>query len=495
MPSSPPKPPFKKLAILFFFLFQKKNLKKEATNDPKKKSRLKSIKATALDDLIQAANQAREHRIQDRSLSRTRRYLASYRPLQSTIRRAHLSRTVYLTLRMLPRVRLVSVLYSTESLHRMVAILYACIIKFLIRALRWYEEGSLKRALHAVTKPIGLQYDDILEEISRATRNIMAEATAGSQAEQRDMHNELTAIRNAVEVTSGVSSAEQRDQRQMLKELLDLVSGLKTDIHSGHVVAQTERSQIYQSVCDIKSTQALHVLSSQCLIDYEASLQASKSQRDRRRALKSTPFWKSRDLQDWNQSPTSSFFILRVRIADRQSVQDFSTNVIQQLLQAGLASLWILRPRDETHSSIDALKSLIYQAAISVSKLTRENDQTLDINRFLHAHSEKEHVELLADVLCSLKVVYFIIQSSAIESDYIPQFVSCLRKVIQRVAEQGAATILRVLVINWSPGCNFGETESLDDRRSRLQPLRVPKSKKTRTPSRPFLTRRTPSSF
>ncbi|KAJ5806407.1 uncharacterized protein N7503_004009 [Penicillium pulvis] len=495
---------------------------KEATNDPKKKCRLECIKATKLNDLIQTVNQARQHYTQDRSHSKIRRYLEHvterihhYGNIMDVLVQQHpeyvclawgtmkllvgavvehkkmgsiITNSLLDIADALPRVKLVSVLYPTKSLQRMVAILYACIIKFLIRALRWYEEGSWKRALHVVTKPIGLQYDDILEEISHATSNIMAEATAGSQAEQRDMHNELIAIRNAVEVTSGVSSAEQRDQRQMLKELLGLISGLKIDINTGHVVAQTERSQIYRSVCDIKSTQALHVLSSQCLIDYEASLQASKSQRDRRRAFKSTPFWKSRDLQDWNQSPTSSFFILRVRIADRQSVQDFSTNVIQQLLQAGLASLWILKPRDETHSSIDALKSLIYQAAISVNKLRRENDQPLDVNRFLHAHSEKEHVQLLADVLCSLKVVYFIIQSSAIESDYIPHFVSCLRKVIQRVAEQGAATILRVLVIHWSPGRNFGETESLDDHRSRLQPLRVPKGKKARTPNRPFLT-------
>ena len=53
-----------------------------------------------------------------------------------------------------------------------------------------------------MTKPGGLHDDDILEDMSRVTSNIMAEATAGSQAEQRDMHHELIAIQNTVEVAS-----------------------------------------------------------------------------------------------------------------------------------------------------------------------------------------------------------------------------------------------------------------------------------------------------
>lgn len=273
----------------------------------------------------------------------------------------------------------------------------------------------------------------------------------------------------------------------MLLDLLDLVRGLNIDVHSGHIVAQTERAQIYRSVCDVKSTQVLHVLSSQCTIDYEASLQTSKSQRDRRRSLKAKPFWKSRDLQAWNKSPISSLFLLNVRIADRQSAQDFCTNAIQQLLQAGIASLWILRPRDESHSLTDALKSLFHQATLSCNRLNRDDRPRLDINRFLHANSEEHYCEILAEVLCSLKVVYFIIQLSAIDSDYTPQFLSCLRKVIQRVCDRGARTVVRILVINWSPRCNLGETESGQERRSRAQLLRVPKRKKARPPNWPFV--------
>ncbi|KAJ5719269.1 hypothetical protein N7493_007724 [Penicillium malachiteum] len=444
---------------------------KKETNDPNKKCRLECIKATPLDDVIYAVNQAKEHYIQNRSHSKIRQYLEHtterihhYGNIMDVLVQQH---PEYVSLAVvehkkagsiitnslldiadaLPRVQLVSSLYPTESVERMVSTLYACIIKFLLWALKWYEEGSLKRALHALAKP---QYEDIIDEMSRVTSSLMAEATAGSQAEQRDMHSELIAIRNTVEVTSGMNRDEQKHQRQMLQELLDSVSGLKIDIHTGQVIAQTERSQIYRSICAVKSTQALQVLSSQCTIDYEASLLTSKCQRDRRRTAKSTPFWKSRDLQNWNRSPTSALFLLKVRIADRQSAQDFCTNAIQQLLHAGIASLWILKPCDETYSSLDALKSLIYQAAISFNKLKGENDQTVDINRFFQASSEDQYAETLTELLCSLKVIYFIIQLNALDPDFIPQFVCSLRKVIRRFSEQGASTIIRILVINWS---------------------------------------------
>lgn len=59
--------------------------------------------------------------------------------------------------------------------------------------------------------------------------------------------------------------------------------------------------------------------------------------------------------------------------------------------------------------------------------------------------------------------------------------------MIQRVCDRGARTVVRILVINWSPRCNLGEIESGQERRSRTQLLRVPKRKKARAPNRPFM--------
>lgn len=128
-----------------------------------------------------------------------------------------------------------------------------------------------------------------------------------------------------------------------------------------------------------------------------------------------------------------------------------------------------------------------HQATLSCNRLNRDDSPRLDSIRFLHANSEEHYCEILAGILCSLQVICFIIQLSAVDSDYTPQFLSCLRKVIQRVCDRGARTVVRILLINWSPRCNLGEIESGQERRSRAQLLRVPKRKKARPPNRPFV--------
>lgn len=69
--------------------------------------------------------------------------------------------------------------------------LYACIIKFLIRALDWYNESKLRHVVHSITRPAELRYSDLIEEISYGTRRVKDLALASSQAEQRDIHTKL----------------------------------------------------------------------------------------------------------------------------------------------------------------------------------------------------------------------------------------------------------------------------------------------------------------
>lgn len=387
---------------------------------------------------------------------------------------------------MLPRVELVSILYPTESLRRLVSSLYACIIKFLMRALNWYEQSSLKRALHAVTKPVGLYYDDILNDIASIKNKVLAEAVAGNQAEQRDMHNELIATREMVQLASNTSIGEHRDQQQMLQEIITLVRDLKIDFRSGQVIAQDERAKIYRSVCEVKSTQIFHVLSSECVIDHQASLHRSKAHRDRRRSLRSMPFWTSRELQDWNTSPKSSLFLLGVRIAERQSAQDFCTNIIQQLSQAQIVSLWLLHTPNQNHSLIDVLKSLIQQAMISASRRTGDSASTLFINRFIHATSETDYAEILADIISSLEVVYLIVQLSALETVYALSLLSSLSALVERLPREGSSALLRVLVVNWTPGLKLSYPRPSKHHASNAPLRRTPNSKKARQPLRPL---------
>lgn len=76
--------------------------------------------------------------------------------------------------------------------------LYAYIIKFLMRALDWYNESKLRHVVHSITRPAELRYNDLIEEISCSTRRVQDLALASSQAEQRDMHTKIKELMSHV---------------------------------------------------------------------------------------------------------------------------------------------------------------------------------------------------------------------------------------------------------------------------------------------------------
>jgi len=94
----------------------------------------------------------------------------------------------------LPRVELASILYPTEGMKTAISDLYAHILRFLIRARDWYEEGTLRRWLHSITRPAELRYNDLLEQIAQSSRLIDQLAAYGSQAEIRNINNKLDMV-------------------------------------------------------------------------------------------------------------------------------------------------------------------------------------------------------------------------------------------------------------------------------------------------------------
>jgi len=102
----------------------------------------------------------------------------------------------------LPRAELASILYPTDRMKATVADLYASILRFLIRAQDWYEEGKLHHFLHSITRPIELRYNDLLEQISQSSCIIDQLAVSGQQAEFRDMHDRINETSVMVEKIS-----------------------------------------------------------------------------------------------------------------------------------------------------------------------------------------------------------------------------------------------------------------------------------------------------
>lgn len=192
-------------------------------------------------------------------------------------------------------------------------------------------------------------------------------------------------------------------------------------------------------------------------------------------------------MQAWNQSSAPSLISIKVPFSSRHPVQDFCTNVIDQLLNARIAILWILKSKDDTQSVVAALKSLIYQAASHRYQLRRESDAHEELDRFLHAELEDHYLDVLIDLLRHLKVVYITVQLEAIQPASAAQLMACLQQLTERLSRSKARTVVRILVLTWGPGSAMAD----DARRIQYPGLHVRRGagrKKARLPIWPLST-------
>ena len=323
-----------------------------------------------------------------------------------------------------------------------VSVLYALIIKFLLRALEWYEEGKIAHAIHSITKPAALRYDDLLEDIGRATRRIADLAVTSSQAEQRDMHHELRALTLVF---------------KQFKEDVLLDQSLKDSI----------LLECCHALSDIQFEQAITSVSSACSVDHKSALQASLLFRDKHRFVshktKCPPFWLSSELHAWNVSQHSSSITLRAPFKNRFHIRDFCANVIEQLHSARIAVLWVLKPMEQTyHSVTEILKSLIHQA-LTLDYTSRTDSMfSFQLRRFRDAHSDTDYINLLGSCLERFKLVYIMVDTGAMEPTDVSQCKRHLQELSQRLSKGDSSTIVKVMALSYGPDVQSPqETDSL----------------------------------
>ena len=330
----------------------------------------------------------------------------------------------------LPRVELAAFLYPTNAVKEAVSVLYAHTIKFLVRALNWYEEGKVAHALHSITKPAALQYDDLIEDIRRSTRSIADLATSNSQAEQRDIHDEV-------------------------KALSSLVKQLRTDMLQDQSLKSSILFEVRTALSEVQLTQALTMVSSECKIDYKSSFRAGIFLRDRNRpADKSTctPFWTSSKLQTWDKDYRSSLLMIRASFGNRFYLRDFSVNVIEQLRNAHVAVLWVLRGKDQTRNSvIDALKSLVHQALSFDGAFRTDLDFAFQMRKFAAAQMEDDYTAILGSILQELKLVYIIVEAESIEPSGVSHIHKHLESLTHRLSERDTEPIVKIMALSYGP--------------------------------------------
>ena len=112
----------------------------------------------------------------------------------------------------LPRVELKALTYRTDTIKHHIESLYATIIKFFDRVIKWYQEGPVKHAWNAFWKPFRLRFQDLCDEIDEGARRVDKLAETLMQAEVKELLEMCRSFR-----------LEQRNMSDVLLELKQIV--------------------------------------------------------------------------------------------------------------------------------------------------------------------------------------------------------------------------------------------------------------------------------
>lgn len=422
----------------------------------------------------------------------------------------------------LSRVDLAESLYPTEKMKNVIVSLNCHIITFLCRALDWYRSGSLSRTMQSITRPAALRYDDLIRDINKTLSQVTDLSQAGSQAEQRDMHEEMRQeyhaqkdFRSVVqhrldEMGYQLNSLVQHkyidgefklvhQQIQEVKALVKTISEKQMSSEQTLLQAllltkqdiQATQVDIRNQISEVQLNQALSFVLAKCAINHQAAYESAFGQRRARRAIagKCAPFWNSQQFQQWDQLDTHNIIVLVLSRRDRLSVRDFYIGIIEQLITSHVPAFWIIEQRYDTHRKehkhgiFEVLRSLVAQT-LKAALLETDVALSSQIRTFEAARTIEEYTSILVHSLSRFKLAYLFLDANAILPEYVEECHCVLRKIPDLVREHNTLTVLKIMIL--SPGLSRG-TPVGDGRQSAVVKIgQTSKGKSRKVPQSPL---------
>lgn len=352
----------------------------------------------------------------------------------------------------LPRAELILRLYPIPGVRHLISNMYAHILKFLVRSLHWYQESKLSHLVHAITRPVELRFDDLIEKIRLLSSNMTNLALASGHAEQRDMHTEQKKSFN-----------EQKGLQKKVDHLTKLVKELRETIVTDQAINASARIELRQDLSDIQVGQLLSLISNSALLDPIKSLQAALFMRNRRcqRGKNRGPsFLNIKKLNDWNSIGRSELVILQGTRRLRFEIKDFCSGSITLLRQKKTPVIWALKAI-ESHetpgnmtSTIDLLKYLISQALHLNRTIHTDAAVTPRLMSYWGAQTESDWFNVLASVLQGIPLLYIIVDIELLHPS-LPvitegfSWPASFRSLFAGFIERNIRTILKVALVSY----------------------------------------------
>ncbi|KAF2472742.1 uncharacterized protein BDR25DRAFT_341607 [Lindgomyces ingoldianus] len=368
----------------------------------------------------------------------------------------------------LPHVELKAVLFPTPLMKTLVGTLYAHIINFVQRAVKWYKEGKIKHAITSITRPFRLRFQDLVDEIREASRKIDQLAASLSFAEQRRMHSRL-------------------------QDTYAILEDMKRVMESYNALSQAHLIDTNRRVCEIQFSQILTFVhaspfeSPEEIRHFYTSVRNRHRQRDKFYSgnLQATP-----GLRDFGTGPTSSQIIVSSSFRTRHLAKNFAVDVIDHLDSTETPVVWVLHKPPFDHgerkpiTTIEVVKQLVYQILQKNPTLLSERSLSLNAVRFQSARTENDWFALLGSVLAGLKHLYIIVDTAIFndieEKQLAAIWLEHFRKLFKEIRNRASCTVVKVVFINYKPTFTQGLPEEYQDSVVRVSKRTVERSKEYR---------------
>lgn len=277
----------------------------------------------------------------------------------------------------LPRQELNAALFPTPHMKDAISRLYAHILKFLLRAVKWYQMSPAGRAFSAIRKPFDLDLKDIVEQVWLCSERIEKIASTASKAELRDVHLKISGIQSNMDDAKVNMSAMQSSMGDMgikIKQLFQIalsqfasprLLAARTNIRA--IDTQSLNSRIHVDMRGLSSRLVLQQLSS--IQDHGSSLEeprklylslANRRQDRMHMGRDSAPLLEN--MNNWITTPGPSAHVIRAGSRAGKKCKDLAAIVVDLLLASNHKVVWSLSSCINSMVCNDILKSLVHQA-------------------------------------------------------------------------------------------------------------------------------------
>ena len=324
---------------------------------------------------------------------------------------------------MLPRAEIKLRLYTTPVIQDAVVQLFARVIQFAQRAVKWYNASKLKHVYHAFIHPASLAYSDLLETISKYAQRIDNLASDAAQAEQRDMHNTLIEIKQLILEHQGLNSSKYLDMARYLQQ--------------------------------IRHMQIVEFTAKSVLPSPHNTLQHYRVMAARRRARTRSMLnevRRSKALQEWGRVAQSKILIVKGSFRTSHHARDVATDVIPLIQSAGVPVVWVLNiKQDEVALQpfvVDVLKLLAHQI-MQLNAAIHETE--LSTLRFQQAQTESDWLEILVGLFQGLEQVYIVLDIEILGDEVcdLSQWTDIFLELFGRLRRDSTTTVVKVALLNY----------------------------------------------